>query len=60
MEAEQEMRLMGVFKQSDDLNERRESLNDDLETVKQNFRIHEQFMRSLTESQDSVGRVLLR
>lgn len=60
MEAEQEMRSMGVFKQSDDLRKRRESFNDDLETVKQNFRTHEQFMRSLTESQDSVGRVLLR
>lgn len=31
-----------------------------VEVVKTQFREHEQFMQSLTESQDSVGRVLHR
>lgn len=61
LEAEQEMQIMGVFKQEKDkTNQRRDSINDNLETVKRKFCDHEQFMKSLTESQDSVGRVLLR
>lgn len=37
-----------------------EAQKTDLSSVKKRFREHEQFMKSLTESQDSVGRVLHR
>uniref|UniRef100_A0A1I7ZWA7 Calponin-homology (CH) domain-containing protein n=1 Tax=Steinernema glaseri TaxID=37863 RepID=A0A1I7ZWA7_9BILA len=48
LEAEEELGMMGSVSEKD------------VETVKQQFKQHEQFMLSLTHSQDSVGRVLHR
>lgn len=49
LEAEHELQTMDALK-----------TDENLETVKRQFREHELFMRSLTESQESIGRVLLR
>ncbi|TKR92162.1 hypothetical protein L596_006870 [Steinernema carpocapsae] len=48
LEAEEELGLMGSVNENE------------VEMVKQQFKQHEQFMLSLTHSQDSVGRVLHR
>ncbi|KAK0429407.1 hypothetical protein QR680_011365 [Steinernema hermaphroditum] len=48
LEAEEELGMMGTVNENE------------VETVKQQFKQHEQFMLSLTHSQDSVGRVLHR
>ena len=53
IEAEQELESMGEVQESDvDIGS--------LEAAKEKFREHEQYMQSLTQSQDNVGRVLHR
>lgn len=53
LEAEQELHSMGE-------SDKKPVEGDQLEIVMKQFRDHENFMKSLTESQDSVGKVLHR
>ncbi|KAI1731516.1 calponin homology (CH) domain-containing protein [Ditylenchus destructor] len=53
LEAEQELQAMGE-------SDKKPVEGDQLEVVMKQFRDHENFMKSLTESQDSVGKVLHR